>query len=657
MVMASRNLNSRQIDQLTAQGCIAADWRAVSIDPATDLKRFRNVHFAGQVRIGAQTESVEVKPGLFRPAGICDSYLNNCTVGADVFINQVRYLVNYRIGDHVIIDDVAEILVSGETRFGNGTTLDVLNEGGGRGLPIFEGLTAQIAYLIVVYRHKPALQKKLTALIEAFADSRISSVGEIGSHARITHSNSIRSVAIGKRAQISGAELLEDGMLASNDTDPVVIGEGVNARHFIIQSGSRVENGVLLDKCFVGQGVRLGKQYSAENSVFFANCEGFHGEAVSLFAGPYTVTHHKSTLLIAGMFSFYNAGSGSNQSNHMYKLGPVHQGILERGSKTGSFSYLLWPSRVGAFSVVIGKHYNKFDASEFPFSYIMEDQGKSVLIPAINLFTVGTRRDSYKWPTRDRRRDPDKLDVINFEFFSVYLIEKVRLAAKRLQALLTESTETDENIHYRNLSIKRASIPGRVRYYAMMIDVFIGNEVAKKLESVTEALNQDAIDRLLSTHEESYEGWLDMAGLIAPAQLVEDIERQVEESEIQDFQALREALIELDRRYPELAWAYCLSLIRELYGPQIDIRRILIQIIQKWAETVEEFIRLILKDARKEFDAEARIGYGKDGDETIRDCDFEAVRGTYEKNKFVTELQQEALTYRARAERLVAALR
>ena len=191
----------------------------------------------------------------------------------------------------------------------------------------------------------------------------------------------------------------------------------------------------------------------------------------------------------------------------------------------------------------------------------------------------------------------------------------------------------------------------------MMIDVFIGNEVAKKLESVTEALNQDAINRLMSTREEFYEGWLDMAGLIAPAQLVEEIERQVEDDEIQNIPTLREALIGLDRRYPELAWAYCLSLIRELYGPQVDVRGILIQIIQKWVDTVEEFIGLILKDARKEFDAEARIGYGKDGDESIRDRDFEAVRGTYEKNKFVTELQQEALTYRARAERLVAALR
>ena len=63
---------------------------------------------------------------------------------------------------------------------------------------------------------------------------------------------------------------------------------------------------------------------------------------------------HKSSLLIAGMFSFLNAGSGSNQSNHMYKLGPIHQGVVERGSKTTSDSYILWPAKVGAFSLIMG---------------------------------------------------------------------------------------------------------------------------------------------------------------------------------------------------------------------------------------------------------------------------------------------------------------
>ena len=71
----------------------------------------------------------------------------------------------------------------------------------------------------------------------------------------------------------------------------------------------------------------------------------------------------------------------------------VHQGLLERGSKTGSFSYLLWPSRVGAFTAVIGKHYANFDASDLPFSYITEEDAGSVITPAMNFFTVGTMRD------------------------------------------------------------------------------------------------------------------------------------------------------------------------------------------------------------------------------------------------------------------------
>jgi len=195
--------------------------------------------------------------------------------------------------------------------------------------------------------------------------------------------------------------LLEEGTINSCKEAPTIVGEGVTAKKFIMLSGSKVDSYAIIDKTFIGQSVKMGKQYSAENSVFFANCEAFHGEACSVFAGPYTVTHHKSTLMIAGLFSFFNAGSGTNQSNHMYKLGPVHQGILERGSKTGSFAYLLLPDFVGAYTVVMGKHYANFDTTDFPFSYITEEKGKSELTPAMNIFTVGTRRDSEKWPTRD----------------------------------------------------------------------------------------------------------------------------------------------------------------------------------------------------------------------------------------------------------------
>ena len=58
----------------------------------------------------------------------------------------------------------------------------------------------------------------------------------------------------------------------------------------------------------------------------------------------------------------------------MYKLGPIHQGAMERGAKTTSDSYILWPARVGAFSLVMGRHVNHADTSNLPFSYLIEQQ-------------------------------------------------------------------------------------------------------------------------------------------------------------------------------------------------------------------------------------------------------------------------------------------
>lgn len=154
----------------------------------------------------------------------------------------------------------------------------------------------------------------------------------------------------------------------------------------------------MLRRCFVGEGVVIENGFSAENSLFFANSHLNHGEACAVFAGPYTVSHHRSTLLIAGYFSFFNAGSGANQSNHMYKSGPVHQGVHLRGCKFGSDAYVLLPASTGAFTIVTGRHYNHHDTERMPFSYLVEEAGDSVLLPAVNIRSCGTARDIDKAP-------------------------------------------------------------------------------------------------------------------------------------------------------------------------------------------------------------------------------------------------------------------
>ena len=153
-------------------------------------------------------------------------------------------------------------------------------------------------------------------------------MGTISEGAHLQNCRTIENVSIGPFSEVDGIYRLINGTIISCKQDPTYIGAGVIAENFIFLDGSHISQSAMIFNSFVGQGCVMGKQYSAENSVFFANCQGFHGEASSIFAGPYTVSHHKSSLLIAGYYSFLNAGSGSNQSNHMYKLGPIHQGIV-----------------------------------------------------------------------------------------------------------------------------------------------------------------------------------------------------------------------------------------------------------------------------------------------------------------------------------------
>ena len=366
-------LSSEQIECLQEQGCTCNNWSDVKITADFNTDNIYSTHFSGQIRLAAFNKNITFFGGISRPSGIYNASLHNCIIGNNVFINNVKnYIANYIIENNAIIENIDILALDSESSFGNGTKVNVVNESGQREVAIYDRLTAQIAYILAFYRHKTNVINKLQELITEYSSSLSSTMGIVGNNALVTNSHILKNVKIGAASVIEGANRIENVSINSNAQDSVYIGPGTIIEDSIISSGAKISDNTIITKCFVGQSSELSRQCSAENSLFFANCEALHSEACSIFAGPYTVTHHKSTLLIAGLFSFFNAGSGTNQSNHMYKLGPVHQGIVERGSKTGSDSYMLWPSRIGAFSGVIGKHLQNLDTSELPFSYIIE---------------------------------------------------------------------------------------------------------------------------------------------------------------------------------------------------------------------------------------------------------------------------------------------
>ena len=642
--MEYRKLTNEEIAALKEQMCIAEDWSTIEVTSGFSTEYVRYARFSGTVRIGAFNKVFELAGGIKKHSGLYDVTLHNVTVGDDCCIENVKnYIANYEIGHDTFIENVDIILTDGVSSFGNGVEVSVLSETGGREVLIYDKLSAQAAYVMALYRHRPELISRMREIIGKYVAGISSSMGQIGAYVTIADAGYIKNVKIGSYCKIEGAARLKNGSINSNAYDPVHIGVGVIGDDFIISSGSSVEDGVTFSRCFIGQACKLGHNYSASDSLFFGNCQGENGEACAIFAGPFTVTHHKSTLLIAGMFSFMNAGSGSNQSNHMYKLGPIHQGIMERGAKTASDSYLLWPAKVGAFSLVMGRHVGHQDTSDLPFSYLIEQQNTSYIMPGANLKSVGTIRDAKKWPRRDARKDVDRLDQINYNLLSPYTIQKMLNGLEILKNLQKVSGENSDAYTYQSGKIKRSSLKNGLKYYGMAIDKFLGNSIISRVMK-SEFTDIEGLRKAMVPVSEYGEGdWVDISGMIAPKKAVSDVLDDIQNGILDDVDAVNTRFSEIHASYYDYEWHWAYKVIEEYYG--IDLKEVsaekLCELIGRWKSSVVGLDNLIYDDARKEFSLNAMTSFGADGDEHVRKEDFMQVRGSFfEANPFVTSVKE-----------------
>jgi hypothetical protein len=655
-----RPLQNDEIAVLAANGCTAQSWDAVTVREGFDPRRVRSCAFQGRVEIGSLRGTVKSPEGLPRECGLFNALLADVRIGNECRLASIGvHIAHYDIENGVSIENVGTMDARSGATFGNGIGAEVLNEGGGREVILFNELSAQFAYLLCLHRYRPLLIEKLTAIAQRCAERARRDRGFIGPGATIRSVTELIDMCIGAEATIDGASSLRNGTILSAPDARTHVGAGVCAKDFIIAEGAAVTDGAILSRTFIGQGCRIGKQYSAENSLFFANSEGFHGEACSVFAGPYTVTHHKSTLLIAGLFSFYNAGSGTNQSNHLYKLGPVHEGKLGRGTKTGSFSYMMWPCRVGPFSVVLGKNMGTFDTAEFPFSHLeARPDGKTVMIPGLNVVTVGTVRDGAKWRSRDRRTGAVKRDAITFDVFSPYVVGQMRRARKELERLQRETDKSIEEVSVGGAMVRRPILRTGQKYYRNGIEMYLYEKAFERAEKAAGAGGGiegiRAAFAALSDAAPS-DRWADIGGLLMAEGRLRAIEDAIEAGTIADLPGFFAAIEAAAAAYEGDAWTWVKAAFTDEFG--IDLDRVSREDIMAIADTYlaakSKFFTLILADAQKEFDPVSRTGFGQDGSAADVDKDFAGVRGAYEKNKFVKEMQAQ----RAALEQRVAAFK
>ncbi len=552
-----RKLSENEISALMQQGCKAEDWQNITVadDFCTDY--IHQTDFYGEVTLGAFHN--------------CRTTLRNCV-----------------IGDDCLIENVGCINTTPKASFGEGCVISVLNEVGDGNVMIFDGLNSQLASLMVKYEQDREFTDIVRRLIKKDIAEHSLAITTIGNGVRITSTNEFTNCHISDGCNIDGAFRLRDCTLKSIPSATVNIGVGVICLDSVIYNGSSITNAAKLENCFVGEACKITDGFTAENSLFFANCYMSNGEACAAFCGPFSASHHKSSLLIGGMFSFYNAGSNTNFSNHAYKMGPMHWGVLERGTKTASGGYILMPARIGTFSVCFGKLMHHPDTRKLPFSYLIAYGDDMYLVPGRNLTTVGLYRDIRKWPKRDKRESRGKNSIVNFDWLSPFSVGGIMTAKRTLEALREVSGDV-ATYNFHDYVIKNSSLKKGIKYYDIALRIYMGAVMKRhRLERPASSVGTGK--------------WSDLSGLLIPLSEEQRIVAAIKDGSLSSIHDIREEFVRANDNYAEYRWAWSYRLICEYYGISEITEETAARVHEDYIQARRAWIAEIRKDAQKEFE-------------------------------------------------------
>ena len=589
-----RPLTSEEIEVLKSNDCWAEDWTSINVSEDFKPNYMHRVMLYGEVNIGAFNKNVEVSQGFVKHSGINNATLRNVTIGDDCLIENVgNFINNYTIGDDCYISNISTMETTEGATFGEGNLVSVLNEVGEGNVILFSDLNSQLAAFMVKHFSDKELKENIRQLIKTDIENKAPERGQIGSNVKIVNTKEITNCVINDLCEVNGASRLSDCTLLGSVHGNVYIGTGVIIENSIIAEGSSVINSVKIQDCFVGEACQLSNGFTASASVFFANSYMSNGEACAAFCGPFTASHHKSSLLIGGMFSFYNAGSATNFSNHAYKMGPMHWGILERGSKTASGAYLLMPATLGSFSVCFGKLMHHPNTRNLPFAYLIADGDKMFLIPGRNITTVGLYRDIKKWPKRDLRAPENRKSIVNFDWLSPFSVGEILKGKKILENLREVTGDNVSQYLYHEYIIPATSLHKGIKYYDIALRIYMGavlKRVLKRDPAITPPSTQTGVG-----------DWDDLSGLLLPVSEEDRIIADLKDGTIETIQELIRRFEEIDVNYREYQWAWTYKIICDYYHISEITLEDANRIHEDYIKARRSWIAEIKKDAEKEY--------------------------------------------------------
>ncbi len=418
-----RHLTAEEIAVLEKNRNISSDpeWKNVYVSDGEGLfdpECIVQSEFDGWVVLGSvraatlKYHDLELKTGIYR------SMLSRVCLGDDCVVNNVSYLVNYRIGNRVMLFNIQEMSCTSHSKFGNGILkqgesedvrvwIGVGNENGNRSVLPFESMIPADAYLWSRYRENKALMQRFVELTENGNDKSTPTYGIVCDDAVIKNCTLIKDAKIGNDAYIKGAFKLKNITVLSSAEEPSQIGEGVELVNGIMGFGSHVFYQAVAVRFVIGRNCQL--KYGARllNSVLGDNSTVSCCELLNNLIFPFHEQHHNSSFLIAATLQGQSniASAATIGSNHNSRS-PDGEMIAGRGFWPGLCCDFKYDSRFASFVLVAkGSYKNELNIT-YPFSLVAANPDGNVhIIPAYwflyNMFAI--ERNRFKFAARDKR--------------------------------------------------------------------------------------------------------------------------------------------------------------------------------------------------------------------------------------------------------------
>jgi hypothetical protein len=509
-----RSLRADEIAMLESLGNHCNDWSAVLVVDGFEPCRVRESYFQGQVVLGRFSESASLSEGVEIPTGIYRSTVVDCVVGNDALVRNTGLLAHYVVGARAVISDCTSIVCTGATAFGNGQTLQLGIETGGRDLQVFAEITLPVCAALTRQPGRRFHLKTYTEAIAEYVGEATSSCGIIGSRATVRGTPKVNDTFIGPHAVVDGAAAVECCTLLSNAAEPVRIGAGACVAHSLLQWGSSCDTGALVDRSVLMEHSHVRRQGRVAASAIGPNTSVEQAEVTASLLGPFVGLHH-SALVIAvswpegkGNIS-HGAAVGCNHTSRA----PDQECWLGEGTFVGLGTTARFPLNLSGapYCVVACDIELPPQKLLFPFSLIRQrSSSRSNIPPACNelvpawllsdnLFAV--RRTQSKFQARNRARR----HRFEFEVFRPETIDSMRNAVNLLRAVeLVREVYSEHEI----AGLGKNYITESHRWQAMMTyDFFIRHYALRGLlEQSGRWLREGAegtIDRLLT--EPSYD--------------------------------------------------------------------------------------------------------------------------------------------------------